>query len=173
MKKSAIFFALISILLIQSTLTFAQKGNTSMPTPNVVGTVVADNRPDLIVTSFTKGSTIVADQTENGVSYISYTISYKAVVKNQGKTATFRPCDIGDPRKSVDGCATIPILQPGQSATIEGSLTGKSSGHVINLYLMADLPNCGYEDNPDASYGDVNESNEENNKSMSITVNLH
>ena len=174
MKKSTIFFALMSILLIQSTLIFAQKGNATMPTPNVVvGTVVADNRPDLIVTSFTKGSTIVADQIENGVTYIAYTISYKAVVKNQGKTATNKPCELSDPRESVEGCAVIPILQAGQSVTVEGTLKGKASGHVINLYLMADLPNCSYEDNPDPSYGEINEANEENNKSTSITVNLH
>ena len=178
--KKKLLFCLFTLFACLSPITIFAQNNTQAPTQNIytLAPSVVINRPDLVVTSFTKGSTIFTNVTVNNKPYKRYTISYKAVVKNQGNAATMRSCDLGDPVEGIDGCAKIPILQPGQSATIEGSLTGEFAASLVaispymNIRVQADLPNCSYEDLPDATYGDINESNETNNKSQTITIHV-
>lgn len=178
MKKKLLFclFALFACLATETIFAQGSNTQTSLPLQNIPLAPPVINRPDLVVTSFTKGSAIFTNVTVNGKPYKRYTISYKAVVKNQGKAATMWSCDLGDPIEGINGCEKIPILQPGQSATIEGTLTGEFAAALVaaspymNIRVEADMPNCAYEDYPDATYGDIPESNETNNKSQTITI---
>lgn len=169
----SILCCLLTALLLSSGYVFAQKGNYAAPLPNDLATAPPpDQRPDLIVTSFNKGSVITSPTIINGVPHKKYTVSYTAVVKNIGKNATTRSCDIGDPFEGRTGYGTIPILASGQSATVQGSISGTVAANIsaISVSVMADIPNGSYEDNPDPTYGDIRESNEQNNRTTNYTI---
>lgn len=175
MKNLLTLLVVASITFSCTTLLFAQKGNTHLPTSNLPAALPPSNLPDLVVSSLTKGSVIIATTYENGIAYKSYTISYKAVVKNQGKTATAMPCELGCTVTGIDGCSSIPPLQPGQSVTVEGTFRGKVKAGISDFvypFVVADMPNCSYEDNPDPSWGEIQEANESNNKSSTIAVSI-
>lgn len=174
-------FVLIATLFFCYTIdTFAQgfvKPNTQINTnlPNAI----APLKPDLIISSFTltSAATITGTTQIGNTTYRSFSVDYKASVKNIG-TATCNDYNV-DPFYStahlgagfyMNNCASYGSLVAGASKVITGKITFKQPANDhrdARVKLEADS-SCATEFLPD--YNFVNELNETNNSSIILTV---
>ncbi|MBL7786529.1 MAG: hypothetical protein JNM36_11535 [Chitinophagales bacterium] len=173
------------ILLISfsflSTLTFAQIKYPSNVQAQLPINGIALPKPDLVFTNFelTSPATISSTSQLFGKTYNHYKVSFKATIKNSGlaPTGSFNV----EPNYSIvelgngffmNNCLQFSSLNAGESRVIVGIITFKQPANDhrdARVVLKADAT-CATEFLP--SYNFVNESNESNNSSTILTVDI-